>query len=143
MKQIISKTTSSSMKQPLPLLDGKNAHPDAGAVTRSCDRILSVEVPPELDELIPNFNVSLEVIDPQKAAQYLEESWDGWPLNKRLLAEYAKALREGRCHFYAEGISFDRDGGLINGDYMLHAVVKTGIGVYCLVTRILPPEASR
>lgn len=55
-------------------------------------------------------------------------------IRDKVVEGYALAMTEGRWKLTAQGISFDKDGDLDNGQHRLHAVIKSGVTVKMTVT---------
>ena len=81
-------------------------------------------------------------ITPELAAYWLEKNHcDNRKLRKDLVSEYAKDMECGRWILTHQGIAFDREGRLIDGQHRLAAVVKSGAVVQMAVTWNIPKDA--
>lgn len=56
------------------------------------------------------------------------------PLRKSKIEQYAKAMKEGLFLLTSQGISFDPDGTLNNGQHRLHGIVRSGMPIRMYVT---------
>jgi hypothetical protein len=82
------------------------------------------------------------LVTPDLARSWLEQvprhqrrvSW-------RRVDQIAKTMIRGEWRLTAEAITFDSDGGLIQGQHRLHAVVQSGVTVEFYVTEGAPPES--
>lgn len=82
------------------------------------------------------WEVTREVITPEKAGEMLKHNTKNYRIiNRRLVLEYAKAMREGAWEENGEPIVFDEDGVLKNGQHRLLAVIASGVSVRMLVVR--------
>lgn len=73
-------------------------------------------------------------VTPELAAQWLATNHQNrGPKTKRIIA-YANAMREGRWRLTHQGIGFDKDGNLIDGQNRLMAIVEAGVTVQMQVT---------
>jgi len=83
---------------------------------------------------------SLETITPELAAKYLEHN-----KNRRLQEGYAvrlaNAMKEGEWRLTHQGIAFNCDGSLRDGQHRLRAIVISGIPQQFWVTRGVPEDA--
>lgn len=74
-------------------------------------------------------------ITPQAAADWLENRnlAANRNMSEHVAAKYAKAMSEGRWLFTHQGIAFDTEGWLIDGQHRLRAIVLSGITVEMFV----------
>lgn len=85
-----------------------------------------------------------EVITPNAAKQYLAKlhpDQRGKKFNS--IDQYARDMKNGAWIISHQGIAFDEDGFLIDGQQRLNAVVNSNVPVAMLVTRGLPKELMR
>lgn len=99
-----------------------------------------VKVPPALAQIVPDLDISLEFITPERAVDMLTRNTHNRPLNVRRVAVYAKEMTEGRWEFNGETITFDWNGVLLDGQQRLSGIDKSKIGVWSVVVRGLPPH---
>lgn len=82
-----------------------------------------------------------EYITPEVAAHYLSLNKENRPLSEARVVELSRELRAGAWSLTHQGIAFDVNGHLRDGQHRLAACVRTGIGFWALVTRDLSLEA--
>lgn len=85
-------------------------------------------------------NTTLETIDPHKAQEYLNlvEEKHQRKFSKSRAEKYAKAMRGHQWLLTHQGIAFDENGRLIDGQHRLAAIPLSGTTQKFLVTRGLP-----
>jgi hypothetical protein len=71
----------------------------------------------------------VQSITPRKAAEYLERNTTNRPLSKRTVREFAEAMRRGEWRVTHQGIAFDTNGVLVDGQHRLAAIVEADIPV--------------
>lgn len=76
-----------------------------------------------------------EDVTPEKAQEYLSRNASGRPITSSTVSMYARDMTAGCWHVTHQGIAFDEDGYLIDGQHRLSAVVLSGKTVRYLVTR--------
>lgn len=89
----------------------------------------------------PGFSATVELIDPDRALEYLASNLSNRRLNKQHVISLAAAMERGEWHLNGQSISFDSEGKLQDGQHRLTAVVKSGITVQMLVVRNVDPSA--
>lgn len=85
-------------------------------------------------------DVSVELITPEKALEYLGANAHNRTLRIRQVAAYADDLRNGRWTFNGDPIRFDLNGELIDGQHRLHAIIEAAMPVQMIVLRGLRRE---
>jgi hypothetical protein len=85
--------------------------------------------------------VSIEIIDSKKAAQYLEYNKLNRPLSSTVVAKYTKDMLEGQFKFTGDSIKFDDSGALSDGQHRLQAIIRSNIPQQMVVTRGLEKDA--
>lgn len=85
-------------------------------------------------------NTTIETIDAEKAKKYLALVEEGHQrkFNKNRAEKYAKAMRGHQWILTHQGIAFDENGRLIDGQHRLAAIPMSGTTQKFLVTRGLP-----
>jgi hypothetical protein len=68
------------------------------------------------------------------ATQWLEGNTHNRPLNQGAVDMLAQEIREGRWKLTHQGIAFDKDGVLIDGQHRLWAVIESGVTVPMVVS---------
>lgn len=85
---------------------------------------------------------TIERITPALAARYLGKSHIAAmrPLSMQRVEKYAADMIEGRWRTTHQGIAFDANGTLIDGQHRLHAIVSAGVTIQMSVTRNADPD---
>lgn len=83
-----------------------------------------------------------EQVTPALAAQYLEANTDNRNIRAQHLARLVTDMVEDRYVITHQGIAFDDQGNLIDGQHRLSAIVKSNRAQTMLVTRGLPHSAQ-
>jgi hypothetical protein len=82
-----------------------------------------------------------EFITPKIAAEYLSRN-ENRPLRNQWVDHLAQKMASGSWVFNHEGIAFDDDGNLVDGQHRLNAVIMSGATIEFLVTRGLSKVAK-
>lgn len=82
-----------------------------------------------------------ERITPKKAEQYLAMKKTNRPIDKAHVKALAKMMRDGTFHLTHQGIAFNCDGTLQDGQHRLLAIIESGMYVSMNVSRGLPNKA--
>lgn len=90
----------------------------------------------------PEPTTEWQTITPAIAAKYLLCNTHNRPLNQRKVDAYALALKEGRWTSHHQGIAFDWNNTLIDGQHRLAAIVQTGVSLRIPVSRGLDPKTQ-
>ena len=85
--------------------------------------------------------VSVETITPELATQYLSRNVRNRSIRKQEVDAYAREIKRGNFVLTHQGIAFDDDGHLIDGQHRLMAIASAGIPVQMVVSRGLTPSA--
>ena len=83
-----------------------------------------------------------ETITPEVAKQYLEHNTGNRRLNRSSVESLAREIREGRWQLTHQGIAFDENGVLIDGQHRLSAVVLANTSVEMMVARGIKPSEN-
>ena len=83
----------------------------------------------------------VERITPAKAVQYLKKNVINRPLKEPVVRRLMHALNAGHWQETHQGIAFNGDGNLIDGQHRLTAIVRANVPARMLVTRGLPSKA--
>jgi len=94
--------------------------------SKDCDRVL---------HNLPAITDSTELITPERAHEMLRQNKHNRPTNWHRVEEYSDAMTRGEWKLTPQGIVFDRDGNLLNGQNRLWAVVYSGASVHMRVSR--------
>jgi hypothetical protein len=135
-------TTPRRTSSPAPLeLEG--AHTHIYRETDAIPGILSLREATAIPADIPL--VYYVQITPDLAAHWLQRSAKA--LNRKLkwsvARRYARDMQAGKWTMSCQGIEFDREGLLLNGQHRLHAIVSADMPITLLVGFGVQPEAQR
>lgn len=85
----------------------------------------------------------MEVIDvsPELAAEWLTRNTNNRPLSKNTVQQLAGQIQRGEWQLTHQGIAFDEDDVLIDGQHRLAAIVRAGVTVPLTVTHGVPRTA--
>ncbi|MBX7224108.1 MAG: hypothetical protein K1Y36_29600 [Blastocatellia bacterium] len=79
-------------------------------------------------------HTSLQTVTPRLARQWLDLNSNNRPLSRAYVEELARALRSGQFRTTHQGLAFDTQGRLRDGQHRLTAIVETGIAAEMLVS---------
>jgi hypothetical protein len=80
--------------------------------------------------------INQEVITPAMAQEYLKFNTENYrSINNVRVISYAADMKAGRWQLNGEGIKFDTNGTLIDGQHRLQAIVRAGVPIEMLVIR--------
>lgn len=87
--------------------------------------------------LAQDFEMDLlvETITPKQAQKYLQFNTNNRHLRKTLVSQYAKDMALGNWKLTHQGVAFNCDGTLLDGQHRLAAIVESGVTVQMLVAR--------
>jgi len=86
----------------------------------------------------------VELITPAVARKYLEKNIDNnRHISERTVAVYANDMKNRNWRITHQGIAFNTDGKLVDGQHRLMAVIKADTPVKMMVTRGLDAESMR
>jgi hypothetical protein len=77
-------------------------------------------------------------VTPELAAEWLTRNTNNRPLSKSAVQQLAAQIQRGEWQLTHQGIAFDEDGVLIDGQHRLAAITKAGIAVPLTVTYGVP-----
>ncbi|WP_244942123.1 hypothetical protein [Streptomyces coelicoflavus] len=80
-------------------------------------------------------------VSPELATEWLTRNTSNRPLSKAAVQQLAGRIQRGEWQLTHQGIAFDEDGVLIDGQHRLAAIAKAGIAVPLTVTRGVPRTA--
>jgi hypothetical protein len=83
----------------------------------------------------------VQAVTPKKAAEYLEQNTANRPLSMRTVREFAAAMRRGEWQVTHQGIAFDTNGTLVDGQHRLAAIVEADMPVEITVFTDVPEGA--
>ena len=87
--------------------------------------------------------MNMEILDvsPELATEWLTHNTSNRPLSKGTVQQLAARIQRGEWQLTHQGIAFDEDGVLIDGQHRLAAIVKADIAVPLTVTYDVPRTA--
>ena len=80
-------------------------------------------------------STAIETITPRIASSYLELNHRNRPLRKTHIRSLAFDMINGDWQVTHQGIAFDTNGTLIDGQHRLYAIIEAGVPIKMLVTR--------
>ncbi len=83
---------------------------------------------------------SIEKITPEMAAEFLEANGTNRKISRNVVDRYARAMRAGRWKLSHQGIAFDIDGRLVDGQHRLTAILQSGETIESLVVHNAPRD---
>lgn len=87
--------------------------------------------------------IAQEMITPEIAQEYLKFNTENYrSLNKSRVISYSSDMKAGRWQLNGEGIKFNREGRLIDGQHRLQAIVRAGVPVQMLVIRDVEDDVN-
>lgn len=72
-------------------------------------------------------------VTPDLARQWLERNMGNRPVALAVVTRYAEEMKAGRWKLTGDAIRFSNSGKLIDGQHRLHAIVKAGVAITCVV----------
>lgn len=85
----------------------------------------------------------IETITPAKAAKFLQSNHSNRAIRSTNVKAFAQAIKDGRWLKTHQGIAFDVNGRLIDGQHRLSAIVMANIPVEMLVSRDVVEDAFK
>jgi len=79
--------------------------------------------------------VLVENITPELAKEYLAQNTHNRNIRQRTVLAYAHDMASGNWRWNGEGIKFDKNGWLIDGQHRLLAIIRSGVTIRMLVVR--------
>lgn len=83
----------------------------------------------------------IEIITPEMATRYLSRNVKNRSIRKQEVDAYAREMKRGTFTLTHQGIAFDENGNLIDGQHRLMAIVMAGTPVQMMVTRGMTPTS--
>jgi len=84
--------------------------------------------------------LSLEEITPSRAEHYLKRNRSNRPVKPGNILKIKNDLEQGNFRLTHQGIAFDWDGNLIDGQHRLMAIAESGVTAHMYVTYNCDPE---
>lgn len=88
-------------------------------------------------EATPEVVAEVQTVTPELASKWLETNEGNRKVREQLVNRLARDMRAGRWQVTGEGIKFDRDGRLVDGQHRLWAVVQSEATIDILVVHNL------
>jgi hypothetical protein len=88
----------------------------------------------------PEMEITIEKITPEVAADYLQLNVENRKLHEKTVERFARAMRAGRWKLTTQGIAFDIDGRLVDGQHRLAACILIDEPFETLVFRNAPRD---
>jgi hypothetical protein len=82
------------------------------------------------------------LITPEMAKKYLEKNTRNRPFCRSSVDRYLTDMRNNRWRLTHQGIAFNCDGTLLDGQHRLQAIIELGIPIYMMVTWNVDAEAQ-
>lgn len=79
--------------------------------------------------------MKIEVVTPEKAADYLTKNTSNRPLSNRHVQKLSTAMANGEWVLNGESVKFNGDGSLIDGQHRLAAIVRANKSIRTYVVR--------
>ena len=86
-------------------------------------------------------HTEVQTVTPELAQEWLLTNTLNRPLSKGTVTQLARAIERGEWKLTHQGIAFDEQGRLVDGQHRLKAVVKAGTSVDMLVAHGVPRSA--
>ncbi|MGW2487579.1 hypothetical protein ACWCV9_10200 [Streptomyces sp. NPDC001606] len=83
----------------------------------------------------------VRTVTPELAEEWLKANIANRPLSRQTVTQLTKAIERGEWKLTHQGIAFDEDGQLVDGQHRLHAVAKAGLPVQMLIAYGVPRAA--
>lgn len=84
-----------------------------------------------------------ELITPDTAREYMQKNTNNRPLSRGQVEALARDIREGLWRQTHQGIAFDIEGNLADGQHRLAAIIEAETPIYLLVARGVPLDAKK
>lgn len=87
--------------------------------------------------------MTIETITPELAKEYLKQNDGNRPIQKRVVEKYATDMSLNKWMVSTQGIGFDINGRLVDGQHRLLACIKSNKPFVTMVARGLQPEVFK
>ena len=84
----------------------------------------------------------IETITPETAQSYFQKNIKNRPIKMGAVDALARDIKNGSFVITHQGIAFDTNGNLVDGQHRLLAIISAGIPVQMMVTRGLEPDTK-
>lgn len=85
--------------------------------------------------------ISVELITPEMAQTWLDRGGINRKPSERAIMKLVHAINLGEWDLTGETIKLDREGRVRDGQHRLHAIIRSGKSVQCIVVRGIPESA--
>jgi len=82
------------------------------------------------------------LVTPELAEEWLKLNTHNRPLKKSLVAKYVADIENGCWHITHQGIAFDENGRLVDGQHRLYAIIVADVSIVMAVTDGVKSEAQ-
>ena len=86
---------------------------------------------------------NLEMVTPAIAEEWLQANHNNRSIRPRKVQVYASEMQSGDWTVTGEGVKFDSNGVMFDGQHRLMAIIKAGVPVWMFVFRNLDPSAAK
>ena len=84
--------------------------------------------------------IIIEIITPEMAKAYLLRNKSNRKVSRQHVARLARCMKAGKFRLTHQGIAFDEDGNMIDGQHRLLAIIESGCSIQMSVARGVKPE---
>lgn len=95
-----------------------------------------------MSKVFESISAIVETITPELARLYLESNLNNRPVKPTVVARYMNEIKNGTWALTHQGIAFDEDGFLLDGQHRLMAIIKANVAIDCLVIRGINSQAQ-
>jgi hypothetical protein len=114
---------------------------DAGLI-QGPDKLARIDAPGDLAAQLVSMKSRWVDVTPAMAEEWLKNNVCNRPLRMDVVKAYARQMKRGEWLPIPQGIAFDTNHALLNGQHRLHAVVMSGRAVRMMVTTGVPAQIS-
>ncbi len=94
-----------------------------------------------MDKYTGNITVSIELVTPDMAKQYLENNDSNRNISNHTVRRYAETMKHGAWELNGETIAFYEGGELKDGQHRLSAIIESGTAQWMIVVRGVPKKS--
>ena len=91
---------------------------------------------------LPDMYGRVEMVTPEKAEKWLSNMIHNRNISRDAIVKYTNDIKNGMWQISGQGIIFNEDGQLVDGQHRLAAIVKTGVSVPLFVIYGAPKSTS-
>lgn len=85
-------------------------------------------------------NIAQILVTPNMAKEWLEHNPNNRPIKMQTVESFVRDMKDGKWLLTHQGIAFDRDGNILDGQHRLTAIALSGVSVMMTVFTDLPRE---